>query len=400
MSECISCNGERVAGMDFGLQPVTNHYHTANVRPPAFPLTLSQCTRCSLVQLSPPFPYQSLSPPHAWITYKEPEGHLDHLCDQLALQMKGQEDKLVLGASYKDGSTVERMAARGFKNTRILDVRTDLGAAQAHPNIESVPGLLTPAKALELSERYGKAGVIIARHVLEHAENIAAFMEALGILLAKDGLLVFEVPDCEANMERSDISMIWEEHASYFTEYTFNDVFPRFGYDVSFYKSYPLRFENCLVAFVRANKATRNAENPQKQKDEKALFVRYCREIEKNRQAVRNFLKEEIARGQKFAIYGAGHLACAFITLYELQDFITCIVDDTPEKQGLYLPGTDLPIEGKSALTEHGITRCLLALSVEIEDKVIARNDAFTQNGGAFFSIFAASPRSFSALFQ
>ena len=48
----------------------------------------------------------------------------------------------------------------------------------------------------------------------------------------------------------------------------------------------------------------------------------------------------------------------------------------------------------KAILYPEDVALCLLALSIGNEDRVIARNAAFTGAGGAFRSIFAASPRS------
>ena len=36
-------------------------------------LALAVCRSCGLVQLAEPFPYQDLTPPYDWITYREPE---------------------------------------------------------------------------------------------------------------------------------------------------------------------------------------------------------------------------------------------------------------------------------------------------------------------------------------
>ena len=32
--------------------------------------------------------------------------------------------------------------------------------------------------------------------------------------------MVLEVPDCTANLQRQDYTMLWEEHATYFTSET------------------------------------------------------------------------------------------------------------------------------------------------------------------------------------
>jgi len=72
-------------------------------------------------------------------------------------------------------------------------------------------------------------------------------------------------------------------------------------------------------------------------------------------------------------------------------DAIECIVDDNPNKRGLYMPGCGLPIVGSSALLEQGISLCLLSLNPIGEEKVIGSQQAFVDRGGVFASIFPAS---------
>ncbi len=57
------------------------------------------------------------------------------------------------------------------------------------------------------------------------------------------------------------------------------------------------------------------------------------------------------------------------------------------------MPGSRLAIEQSSALLERGIKLCLLSLSPESETKVVCRNQAFIEQGGAFFSIYPDSDR-------
>lgn len=398
MGKCISCGGDIVPGLAFEAQPVSNCYHLEGVEPRRFPMSLVQCEDCALVQLAEPFHYADVSPPHSWIKYVEPEQHLDDLCDKL-MGFLGQRDApLCLATSYKDNSVLERLNKRGIENTRTLHIRDDLQAQFEFPNIESVAGLLTVVRANEIVSKIGKADLIVARHVLEHSENVTEFLKALRCLLKDDGIIVFEVPDCAANLARCDLAMIWEEHATYFTEFTFNRIFSRHGLKVLQYESYPLSFENCLVCFATPSDEETSATPDDELAAESSLFKHYCGSIREKKQNIRAYLKQAIAEGERFAIYGAGHLACTFINLYEVQDFISCIVDDTPEKQGLYLPGTGRKISDKQALFDTGVTKCLLALSVEIEGKVIRRNEQFASSGGEFYSVFAASPITFESL--
>ena len=55
------------------------------------------------------------------------------------------------------------------------------------------------------------------------------------------------------------------------------------------------------------------------------------------------------------ALFGAGHLACAFANFMGVTDLIDFVADDTPQKQNKFLPGARLPILPSAALAERKI---------------------------------------------
>ncbi|MGW8367085.1 MAG: methyltransferase domain-containing protein [Gammaproteobacteria bacterium] len=52
------------------------------------------------------------------------------------------------------------------------------------------------AAASRLAAKYGQADLLLVRHVLEHAHDPGAFLEALSMLVRPEGYLLFEMPDC------------------------------------------------------------------------------------------------------------------------------------------------------------------------------------------------------------
>ena len=95
---------------------------------------------------------------------------------------------------------------------------------------------------------------------------------------------------------------------------------------------------------------------------------------------------------------GAGHLTGAFLNLYGLADRIEFVADDNPNKQGLFMPGSRLPILASSELLAREIDLCLMSVRPEIEDTVAAKNAAFTARGGVLASVFPDSPYSIERL--
>ena len=86
------------------------------------------------------------------------------------------------------------------------------------------------------------------------------------------------------------------------------------------------------------------------------------------------------------------------MNFHGLAEQIALVADDTPHKQGLYLPKCRVPVLAKEALDATRTPLCLLGLAPENEDKVIANNGRYVAAGGTFHSIFAASRRSIREL--
>ncbi len=396
MTNCIACGSGQISmGLDFGLQPVSTNYLKSpqEIASNRYPLNVVQCRECALVQLSPPFPAVELVPPFEWIFYKEPEGHLDDMVDVIESILSSNAAAKILGVSYKEESSLQRLQKRGFNNLHLLDVCEDLGASSelGYPNIESVPSELTIDKALKIAKTHGPFDVVIARHVLEHAADVRSFICALRALLGQGGLLVVEVPDCEMNIRRADVSMLWEEHSAYFTTNSLRRFLKHSGFSECLFKSYKMKFENCLVSFAHVSEKIAEIDNPEP--NELFEFENYCSGLVSRKEDVRNLLQDRVRRGEKLAVYGAGHLAETFLNLFDMSDMFDCVIDDTPHKQGLFMPGSRLPVLGREALLSRGILHCVLAISVEVEEKVIMNNGAFREKGGTFSSCLVGSDR-------
>lgn len=401
MGECHVCKTSAVVPrLDLGEHPVSSHF-TASVadNSPVYDINLGICPACGVIQLMQPLPYKALISPYDWFSYREPEGHLDHLVGEISTLSQISPASRVLGVSIKDQSTIDRFSALHFSGTAMLDPRSDLGIKEANAGVECVQHYLTDEWARGWVAQNGACQVVIGRHIVEHAENVGGFLSALAALLDDGGYLVLEVPDCLANLQRQDIAMVWEEHTVYFTPDSFRDILTNIGFEEVLFVQYPLTFEDCLVVVGRKPPAHRQATSQAvaRRPDHDDAFKAFVDGFTCWRDRYRAYLQTRVDQGEKIALYGAGHLSCAFVNYYGFADLISFVVEDTPEKQGLFLPGSNLPIVPSAHLVTEGVGLCLLSLSPDSEDKVIANNAAFVSAGGRFLSIFAASGRSMRA---
>jgi hypothetical protein len=379
--------------LNAGLQPVSNRYlHSRLDEDVMYPLVIGQDEKNGVVSLITPFPQQELVPKFDWISYNEPEPHLDHTVDFLC-RLEGISEKSVVGGiTFKDDSTLTRFARHGFKTWR-LDIHDDLDIVEKGAGAESIQAALKTPKALKIAEKYGHADILIVRHILEHVYDLAEFTSALKLLTSDNGYIVFEIPDCTRSMDLFDYTMLWEEHLYYFTPFTLEIMMNICSFELIRFENYNYPFENSMVAVTRVNDQQTVKIAEETLRIELARGAQYAIKLEDYRRRLRKFFTDYRQNKRKIAVLGAGHLACTFIWLFQLQEDIECVIDDNPHKQGLFMPASRLPILPSHALLEQNISLCLLGLNPINEEKVIANNRAFTTKGGKFLSIFPASLR-------
>lgn len=393
MSRCQACRCDSVTpGLSVGRHPVANRFSaTADQVLAHHDLTLGQCGTCGLIQLVTPIPHSELRPPFP-ITYREPESHLDAVVEDL-LRLPGLTSRsTVAGVTYKDRTTLDRFVRRDFASVWSLSLAEDLGVTDPCANIETVQKLLTRDVARDVARRRGQADLLIVRHIVEHVEDLAGFLDALHELVADGGYLMLEAPDCRANLLRRDYTMIWEEHSLYFTPETFAKLPSMAGFSLFSLQSHPFPYENCLIMVARKDGGARQISPPHAADID--LLAGYVRDFAPRTETFQRHFAAASARGTPFALYGAGHLSCSFINYHGLAPYVPFVADDTPEKQGLFLPGAGTPIiAGHRLGDERQVELCLFGLAPEIEDKIIANHSAYVARGGRFGSILPASTR-------
>jgi hypothetical protein len=373
--------------LDFGFQPVCSHFlQRPNERVERHPLALAVCPETGLVHLHAPFPTEALVPRFDWIKYNEPEEHLDRMVEKIASLPGITPQSSICGISYKDDSTLARLEKLGFGHTWRIAPPADLEITSQNANIESVQQALTEGRCRHIAQTRGQADVVIVRHILEHAEAPEEFLSALKTLLAPNGYLILEVPDCQKSMERMDYTMAWEEHTLYFTEASLRNFCCASGLEAFLLYRHPYPFEDSLIGFFREGGTQPTMQSTAQAEEEIARARRYAAGFPGYKANVQEFFRRRAPEG--IALFGAGHLTASFLNLLEVGQYVRFVADDNPHKQGLFLPGSGTPVRPHSALAEEGVRLCLLGVNPIVEDALLKKLGG---RGVTFYSLFPGS---------
>lgn len=393
--KCRICGSPQLLRrLDLGLQPICNRFLSIrDEEEELFPFVVLQCETCAVLQLESVAPPEALKPRFAWITYREAEAHLDQMVqDVIAVSGIGRNARII-GSNYKDSTVIERFKRLGFSRAMMLEPRRHLGINADRAEIETVQDRLTEERAAAIAAREGPVDLVIMRHLIEHTHNIHRFSRAVHALVKPGGHVLFEVPDFIPSLRHFDYSTLWEEHVFCFTPATLPATCARLGFDVRRVENYAYPIENALVAMARVPERLAPRDVPLPTLDDELNAGRAYGEQHAPLAARLNaFLADfEKTRGP-VAVFGAGHLTIKFINFMGIRDRIRFVADVDPNKIGLFMPGSRLPILHPDHLYEQNIKLCLLGLSAESEARIRVAFKAFTDAGGQFASISPISP--------
>ena len=362
---------------------------------PTHPLSITECAVCNLVQLSQYPPLDFVRPRLPWIRYNEPFAHLDAAVEQLETLVPAGQARVAIGVGPFDAPLLERIAQCGF-TCKQLDLFLRLPQEPAiYPYLESIQALLRPDVLAELASIQGASQIVSCRYLLEHSHDPVASLQGLGHLMTHDGLLLIEIPDSSKFLSAQDYSFIWEEHICYFTEHTFRTCALRAGYEIVQFTRYSGTLEDALIFVLRAVRHSPAQKAIHRIGRNSNTFIRYQAGFEKVRQQYRSALQSISARGEKVAIFGAGHQSIMFVNALGLARQISYAIDDAPEKIGYMIPGTSIPIvPSEHLMRDLSIAVCLLGVGPNVEVKIRSKCASYLNRGGRMYTIFPGAGRS------
>lgn len=393
MSRCIVCRADAVQTLvDFGPQAVCHHFYDGGKEEGTHPMQFGVCSTCGVSQLVGPISPDKLIPRVDWISYSEPERHLDSMVEMLRGLPGVSAASSVAGVTYKEDTTLRRFFEHGHGHVWRCDQKADLEVGDPRAGVETILTRVRPELAPRLRAKYGAPNIVIARHILEHTHDTPAFLDTFRQLAALGGYVVFEVPECVRGFDLLDYTTLWEDHTLYFVEHTLIETLERHGFRVVHLERYRAAYENCLVAVTQP---LREAGVPTMTPEVRDREIRRARSFAQGYNSYRRALRRQLERWRqhgRIVMFGAGHQSATFLSLAGVADLVDAVVDDSPRKCGLRMPGSRVPILSSRILAEPDVKLCLLSLSAESERKVIQKQVEFTQRGGAFASIYPVAP--------
>jgi 2-polyprenyl-3-methyl-5-hydroxy-6-metoxy-1,4-benzoquinol methylase len=301
-------------------------------------------------------------------------------------------DSLVVEIASNDGYLLKNFKE---KNIPILGVEPAKNVAEAAekagiPTIVKFFGVQT---ATELAAEGKHADLLLGNNVLAHVPDLNDFVRGMKLLLKPQGIITMEFPHVMKLIEENQFDTIYHEHFSYLSLITVEKVFAKHGMTIFDVEELPTH-GGSLRIYVRHNSDTTWIVNDKvkelKKREEAAGLTKidyYSSFIEKVKEVKFNILQFFIKakkEGKSVAGYGAPAKGNTLLNYCGIRtDFMEYTVDQSPHKQGLFLPGTHIPIYHPEKIKETK-PQYLLILPWNLKDEIMEQMSCIREWGGQF----------------
>ncbi len=395
MTTCRACRrGEMLMFLPLGDHPPANAFvGPAHLATPdrVFPLNTHVCLACGLIQvpnvIPPDFFRHYLYVPSASDTM---HGHFAGLAAEVAARLDAP-DGLVVDIGCNDGLFLGACQDRGLRILGI-DPATNLIERARERGIAVLNEYFNAATAAEARQAWGAASIIVTTNTFNHIDDLHEFMRGVTTLLSDSGSVIVEVPHALDLIEKNEFDTVYHEHVSEFTIKSFVDLYACFGMVVVDIEQLAIHGGSIRVTGARQRPGL--APSPvvaqwlQREREARLLdaetYQAFRRRVEQNRATLMLMLRRFKSEGKRIAGYGAPAKGTTLLNYYGIgPDVLDYLADRSALKQGLYSPGTRIPIvDPRRILSDQ--PDYLMILAWNFADEIVAQQQEYRRRGGRF----------------
>lgn len=390
---CRICGGRDIVPvLDLGVMPLANAFlKEKDLRKPerAFPLVFCFCQSCGLAQLSVAVNPDILFRHYDYFTSasKPLAEHFIRSADNLVKRFIKSKEDLALEIGGNDGVLLASIMDRC--RTLNIEPAENVSVSARKLGVETINEFFTSELARRILKTHGKARIIFANNVIAHIDDIADVFRGVKALLDDEGAFVFEVHWVGNLIGDGGFDQIYHEHLSYFSLNALKYLTNSLGLTMFDAELIPIHGQSLRVYVGCGFDASPSVKEILEQEKSLGLdgveaFLRFGERVKKNKHELRQLLSRLKGEGKIIAGYGApakGNTLLNYCGIDSaLVDFIT---DTTPAKQGLYTPGSRIPVYSPEKMRETPPDYMVL-LAWNYADAIIAKEADFRNRGGKF----------------
>jgi SAM-dependent methyltransferase len=380
--------------VDLGMSPLCESYLRAEQldQPETFyPLHVRVCAECLLVQLPAYVPGEDIFSEYAYFSSYSDSwvAHAKRYAGAMVERLGLGPESLVTEVASNDGYLLRHFVAAGVPVLGI-EPAGNVAAAARSGGVRTEVRFLGAETGAELAERYGQADLVVGNNVYAHVPDLRGFTAGLAALVKPDGLVTLEFPHLLRLIQGRQYDTIYHEHYQYLSLLTAQRALATAGLVVVDVEQLPTHGGSLRVYARPEPAAGEPAAAVKAVLEAEALAGLHTLEghrgfaaaVSTIRRDLLGFLLAARADGKTVVGYGAPGKGNTLLNHCGIRtDLLAWTVDRSPHKQGLFLPGTHIPIYEPERIAA---TRpdCVLVLPWNLRDEISEQLSYVREWGG------------------
>jgi SAM-dependent methyltransferase len=379
------------------MAPFSNAYRRAeelNTMEPFYPLRVWVCENCLLVQLEEFKSPEAIFSDYAYFSsYSESWlKHAENYAEAMRVRFGLGPGQHVIEIASNDGYLLQYFQAYGISVLGVEPATNVARVAEARGIPTRVHFHGTATASQMVADGQG-ANLLLGNNVLAHVPDLNDFVAGMALLLKPTGIITMEFPHLLCLMQESQFDTIYHEHFSYFSLLTVDRLFAQHGlrlFDVEELSTHggSLRIYACHEVNARQQASGRVKQVLDKERlaglARIETYAGFAEQLRETKSQLLEFLIATKRAGKSVVAYGAAAKGNTLLNTCGIRsDLIDYVVDRSPHKQGLFMPGSQLPILSPDQVRE---TRpdYLLILPWNLKEEIMLQMGYIREWGGRF----------------
>ena len=340
--------------IDLGNQPPSNNYlfpEQLGEKEVTYPLKVFICDNCGLVQLPEILkPEELFTNNYAYFSSTSSSWcqHANNFVENSIKELSLNEDSYVIEIASNDGYLLQYFLKNNIPCLGI-EPTSDTAKESKRKGINTLEKFFTSQLATELD----KANLVIANNVAAHVPDINDFVKGIKLVLKKNGVASIEFPHILNLVKGNQFDTIYHEHYSYFSLKTFRQISRHAGLDIFKVEQIKTHGGSLRVWLCNEKQFQISKDVTQLIKQEEANnltkidgYKIFRQNAEKIKYDLIKFLINSKEHNKKVIGYGAAAKGNTLINFCGIKaDLLEFIIDKSQSKQGLFMPGSHIPIK-------------------------------------------------------
>lgn len=353
ITSCRICKSKKITEfLDLGNQPYANSLlKKPSEKEKFYPLSLSWCHDCTLIQLNHTANPRELFSNYVWVTSisSVARKYAEVFCKEIITRSNNLKNGYILEIASNDGTFLLPFMRKGYKVLGVDSAKNIVDIAKSN-GISTKCDFFGTKSANKIKKEYGPAKVVIARNVLPHVANLHEFLKGMSTCLDNKGLLVLEVHYAKKIYEELHYDSIYHEHLCYFTMKSLEKLLNQYKFFIEGLTVSPIS-GGSIVVYARKGKVKESPTIQTYRLAEEKIKVNTLKSWESFADRIiehrKKLLKILTVNKDKIVVgYGASARSSTMLNFCNIDTkLISIIADGNPLKQGLYTAGTHILID-------------------------------------------------------